>query len=78
MIYPIVAGDLERRTGIRDGVLPGAGTDPSNYQNFAITDNELIFFFGQGELLPAAAGATVAHVPRQAVAAMMAYPATNP
>ena len=25
--------------------------DPSHYQNFAITDDAVIFFFGQGELL---------------------------
>jgi hypothetical protein len=53
-------------------VLPGDGLDPQNYQNFAITDDSVIFFFGQGELLPEAAGASQANVPRSAVAALLA------
>jgi len=35
-------------------------------------DNDLIFYFGQNELLPSAAGAMVVHVPRSAVAGMLA------
>ena len=45
----------------------GAGHDPSNYQNFAITDDQLIFYFAQGELLPSFAGATQVQVPRSAI-----------
>jgi hypothetical protein len=42
--------------------------DSSHYQNFAITDDELIFYFAPGELLPASiAGAAQVHVPRNAV-----------
>ena len=52
----------------RQGELPNStGLDPSHYQNFAITDDQLIFYFAQGEMLPAFAGATQAQVPRSAI-----------
>ena len=35
---------------------PRSGHDPSHYQNFAITDDQLIFYFAPGEMLPAFAG----------------------
>jgi hypothetical protein len=66
-VFPIVARQLERQTGMNGAISPGAGLDPAHYQNFAITDDELIFFFSQNELLPSSAGATVAHVPRTAI-----------
>lgn len=66
-IYPIVQRDLGSQTGLGAAILPGAGLDPSHYQNFAITDDELIFFFAPGELLPPFAGATHARVPRSAI-----------
>jgi len=66
-IYPIVARELERETGLTGGVSPSEGLDPSNYQDFAITDDSVIFFFGQGVLLPSDAGATSASVPRSAI-----------
>jgi hypothetical protein len=66
-IYPIVQRDLERQTGLGITILPGAGMDPSHYQNFAITDNELIFYFAPGELLPPFAGPAQARVPRSAI-----------
>lgn len=72
VILPIVQKEIDTQLGGRVPISPGDGLDPSKYQNFAITDDELIFFFGQDELLPSAAGATVAHVPRSAVASMLA------
>ncbi len=66
-IYPIVQRDLGRQAGLGVAILPGSGLDPSHYQNFAITDDELIFYFAPGELLPPFAGASVAHVPRNAI-----------
>jgi Protein of unknown function (DUF3298) len=66
-IFPAVARDLEHQAVLKGTISPGDGMDPTHYQNFAITDDELIFFFGQGELLPSDAGATVAHVPRTAI-----------
>lgn len=67
-IYPIVQRELERQTGLPAILIPpGAGQDPSHYQNFAVTDDELIFYFAPGELLPLSAGATSARVPRSAI-----------
>jgi hypothetical protein len=72
-IYPIVKRELERQTGLNGPmVLAGDGLDPSHYQNFAITDTELIFYFAQGEMLPQSAGANTARVPKDAVASMLA------
>jgi hypothetical protein len=66
-IFPIVRSELERQTGLIGVISPGDGMDPSHYQNFAITDDAVIFFFGQGELLPSDAGATSASVPRMSL-----------
>jgi hypothetical protein len=66
-IYPLVQRDVSRQNGLGGAILPGAGLDPSHYQNFAITDTDLIFYFAPGELLPPVAGATVASVPRNAI-----------
>jgi len=67
VIFPIVQRALDRQTGLNAPISPGDGFDPSHYQNFAITDDSVIFFFGQGELLPSDAGATSAAVPRSAI-----------
>lgn len=72
VIFPIVQRELARQTGQPVSISPGDGMDPSHYHNFAITDDELIFFFSQGELLPSAAGANEVHVPRSAVAPLLA------
>ena len=72
VILPIVQKDIDTQFGSRVTISPGDGLDPSHYQNFALTDDELIFFFGQDELLPSAAGATSVRVPRSAVASMLA------
>jgi len=72
VIFPIVQADLARQTGQPALIPQGDGMDPSHYQNFAITDDELIFFFSQGELLSSDAGANVVHVPRSAVASLLA------
>jgi hypothetical protein len=72
VIFPIVERELQKQTGATDSVLPGDGLDPANYQNFALTDDAVIFFFSQGELLPEAAGATQASVPRATLAPMLA------
>lgn len=66
-IFPIVQRELEHQSGMGGGVSPGAGHDPTNYQNFAITDDAVIFYFAQGELLPSFAGATQVQVPRSAI-----------
>ncbi|MBS1694555.1 MAG: DUF3298 domain-containing protein [Actinobacteria bacterium] len=72
VIFPIVQSELQKQTGIANPLAPGDGTDPAHYQNFAVTDDAVIFFFGQGEVLPSAAGATQASVPRAALAPLLA------
>lgn len=66
-IYPVVQREVGRQTGLGATILPGAGMDSSHYQNFAITDDALIFYFAPGELLPPFAGATQVQVPRNAI-----------
>lgn len=66
-IYPIVQREVGRQTGLGSVIPPGVGLDPSHYQNFAITDDDLIFYFAPGELVPPFAGATQVRVPRNAV-----------
>ena len=65
-IFPIVQRDLERQTPLGAAILPSTGRDPSHYQNFAITDDQLIFYFAPGEMLPAFGGPLQAQVPRNA------------
>lgn len=66
-IFPIVQRELTHQTALGVAISPGAGRDPTNYQNFAITDDQLIFYFAPGELLPLFAGATQVQVPRSAI-----------
>ncbi|OHV05386.1 esterase [Mycobacterium talmoniae] len=67
-IFPIVQRELVRQAGASGALIPpGNGHDPSHYQNFAITDDELIFYFAPGELLPLNAGASTVRVPRNAI-----------
>jgi uncharacterized protein DUF3298 len=66
-IFPLVQRDLERQNPLGGAILPSTGLDPSHYQNFAITDDQLIFYFAPGEMLPAFAGPAQAQVPRNAI-----------
>lgn len=66
-IFPIVQQTLETETGLAGSISPGDGRDPSHYQNFAITDDAVIFYFGRAELLPSYAGATSVKVPRSEI-----------
>ncbi|OBG83659.1 hypothetical protein A5733_24015 [Mycobacterium sp. NS-7484] len=72
VIFPIVQRELQKQSGVEQAIPPAVGLDPVHYQNFAITDDSVIFFFGQGELLSEAAGASQANVPRSAVEAFLA------
>lgn len=69
VILPIVQKDIDTQLGNHISV--SDGLDPTHYQNFALTDTDLIFYFGQNEMLPSAAGPIAVHVPRSAVAAML-------
>lgn len=53
-------------------ISPTALYDPANYQNFAVVNDGVIFFFDQGALLPASAGALQVLVPRSAIDPMLA------
>lgn len=66
-IFPIVQRELAYTSGLGDTIAQGDGMDPAHYQNFAVTDDAVIFYFGRGELLPSYAGATSVSVPRAAL-----------
>jgi hypothetical protein len=66
-IFPIVQRELNRQNPLGAVILPSTGLDPSRYQNFAITDDQLIFYFAPGEMLPAFGGPAQAQVPRNAI-----------
>ena len=72
LIYPAVEQDLQKQQGVIDGIPPSVGLDPSKYQNFALTDDAVLFFFSQGELFAEAAGPVQASVPRSTLAAQLA------
>jgi len=72
VIYPAVEQYLQKQQGLIDGIPASVGLDPAKYQNFALTDDALVFFFGQGALLPESAGALAVSIPRGPVDRMIA------
>jgi hypothetical protein len=74
VVFPAVAADLQKQAPAGQPVVipPAVGMDPANYQNFAITNDGVIFFFSQGTLLAESAGATQVLVPRSAIDPMLA------
>ncbi|KAA0112395.1 RsiV family protein [Mycolicibacterium sp. P1-5] len=52
--------------------VPTALYNAANYQNFAVVNDGVMFFFDQGTLLPASAGALHVLVPRSAIDPMIA------
>ena len=72
VIYPAVEQYLQKQQGLIDGIPASVGLDPAKYQNFALTDDALLFFFGQGELFAESAGPVEASVPRATVAPLLA------
>ena len=72
LIYPVILTELSRQLGQPAAIPPGVGLDPSKYENFAITNDAIIFFFDQGEILPEAAGALEVSVPRGPIDSMIA------
>jgi hypothetical protein len=64
-LYPAMAEELQRQFRDRAFKLaPKVGRDPAHYQNFAITDDAVIFFFGASEFLPQDAGYFFAPIAR--------------
>ena len=74
VVFPAVVADLQKQAPAGQPVVipPAVGMDPANYQNFAITNDGVIFFFSQGTLLAESAGATQVLVPRSAIDPMLA------
>jgi hypothetical protein len=72
VVFPIVQADLEKQMGQPVTIAPATAYNPQNYQEFAITNDGVVFFFSQGVLLPEAAGATQVLVPRSAIDPMLA------
>jgi Protein of unknown function (DUF3298) len=72
VIYPAVEQYLQKQQGLIDGIPPSVGLDSAKYQNFALTDDALLLFFAQGELLAESAGPIEASVPRATVASLLA------
>jgi hypothetical protein len=71
-VAPIVQAELQKQTAPPAAIAPTALYDPNNYQDFAVTNDGVVFFFSQGQLLPEAAGATQVLVPRAAIDPMLA------
>src|SRR5690625_1485642 len=85
-VAPIVQAELQQQLAppSPDTATPTATTppplafaqtalyDPASYQNFAVVNDGVIFFFDQGVLLPASAGALHVLVPRSAIDTMNA------
>jgi hypothetical protein len=72
VIFPLVQQDLAKQSGLSDPVQLGDGMNPQNYQNFALTDDTVTFFFSQGGLMADAAGATKVAIPRAALTSVLA------
>ncbi|OSC37237.1 immunogenic protein MPB64 [Mycobacterium decipiens] len=72
VIFPIVQSEVQKQAEQPVPIAPSVGLDPANYQNFAITNDGVIFFFSQGQLLPEAAGVIQVLVPRSAIDSMLA------
>jgi hypothetical protein len=71
-VFPIVQSDLQKQAGQQVPIAPTAGYDPMSYQEFAVTNDGVIFFFSQGVLLQSGAAATQVLVPRSAIDPMLA------
>lgn len=72
VIFPLVQAAVTEQFGQEVTFPEHLGLNPETYQNFALTNDELIFFFDRGSVLPEAAGNFSTAIPRQAVAGMLA------
>lgn len=71
-IFQLVQAELEKQTGTKPTIAPEVGLNPATYEDFAITDDTLVFFFSQGAVLPESAGALEVSIPRAPIDAMIA------
>ncbi len=75
VISPIIQQDLLARIGEMTDptwVEQGTGENPDNYQNFAITPDQLIFFFPPYQVAAYAAGPQEASIPLSQIRAILA------
>ncbi len=72
VIFPLVQTELEKQLGTKPAIAPEVGLNPATYENFAIQNDTLVFFFSQGAILPESAGALSVTIPRGPVDAMIA------
>ncbi len=72
VILPLVQAEVDKQLGQPIAIPAGTGLDPTKYENFAITDDAIVFFFSQGDLLPESSGALEVSVPRAPIASMIA------
>ncbi|BBZ27750.1 immunogenic protein MPT64 [Mycolicibacterium madagascariense] len=72
VILPLVQSEVDKQLGQPATISPGDGLDPTKYQNFALTNDSLTFFFSQGDILPEAVGALQISIPRAPLDAMIA------
>jgi hypothetical protein len=72
IVYPAVQRAAQKRSGSATPPTLNGGLDVNNYQNFAITDDAVIFFFGQGQVLSHADGEFQVSVPRTELASVLA------
>ncbi|BBZ66508.1 immunogenic protein MPT64 [Mycolicibacterium insubricum] len=72
VILPLVQADVARQFGAGTAIPTDTGMDPNTYQNFAITNDSLLFFFDRGAVLPEVAGNFSVTIPRSAVDSMLA------
>lgn len=74
--FPVIMSIVQNMLTMQSGqpvLLPlGVGLDPATYRNFAITNDTLIFYFSQGEVLPESAGAFQVAVPRAQIDSILA------
>jgi Protein of unknown function (DUF3298) len=72
IVYPAVQRTVQKRSGSATPPTLNGGLDVGNYQNFAITDDAVTFYFGQGQLLSHADGEFEVSVPRTELSSVLA------
>jgi hypothetical protein len=72
IVYPAVQRTVQARSGSATPPTLKGGLDVANYKNFAITDDAVIFFFGQGQLLSHSDGEFKVSVPRTELSSVLA------
>lgn len=70
VIAPAVSAEISTRFGSDAVTNIYGGDDPKTYQDFAITDDSVIFLFGQGQILAEVYGPFEISVPRGQLAAV--------